>query len=645
MKNFSDGLNPNLGKTDVDRRHLKVLREALNELSRQVIRTSSVAGGSRSTPRLGVSTEAPLQEDRLVIIDQVDNTKKARFDTENLLSSPQPTVFFFPRPVGTVAGYSGTLAIYEDNGQAFENLLSLGPITVATAPGFFDIQEAIDYRAAQGGGVVYIPEGTWNNTTVPTFTGIVIPAKVHVYGSGTNSTTLECTDANTHLIHIVGGHCGVHDLTAHGPNTTGSGIGIFIDPSTVAGNIIRQVQCSDVTIDRSCNWGMYLGSDDLGAHIVITSIFKRLVITNNKTTSVGSCFTGYGNTSNTWVECEFQGQNTTGTYNDGGSSAPMGAFHIHGATSQRIQEAVFELGLCSLVAISMERFYHGTVIENCYFERAAEVLPGDAHPHLITTTAAGSASNPSAGTVLITNPQIFDHHTLNGVKFLRTYGPAPVRNITVVGGEWGSNTAGVGSDQSVVLGHVEDRLCLHHCGPIVNQNVASIVDVGVKFLDGSGAAIGGTAGADMLYFQRSHDSKRSRGAQLTTTARDGLTNKTVGDTVFNKQTLQTEVYDGAKWLPGRTGQYVTTSAASYSALVSDENIVVDASGGAKTVTLPTAVGVTGKRYNIKKADSSNNTVTVATTSSQTIDGSTTQVFDVQNVSLSVVSNGSNWEIV
>jgi hypothetical protein len=69
---------------------------------------------------------------------------------------------------------------------------------------------------------------------------------------------------------------------------------------------------------------------------------------------------------------------------------------------------------------------------------------------------------------------------------------------------------------------------------------------------------------------------------------------------------------------------------------------VYAVSGTTTVTLPTAVGNTNL-YTVKNVGSS--TVTIATTSNQTIDGSTTVSLPVSNTSLDLVSNGTNWMII
>jgi hypothetical protein len=61
--------------------------------------------------------------------------------------------------------------------------------------------------------------------------------------------------------------------------------------------------------------------------------------------------------------------------------------------------------------------------------------------------------------------------------------------------------------------------------------------------------------------------------------------------------------------------------------------------GTTTVTLPTAVG-NSNRYTV--TNTGTNVITVATTSSQTINGSTTAAMPIANMSLDFISNGSNW---
>ncbi|MES2463444.1 MAG: hypothetical protein V4671_22955 [Armatimonadota bacterium] len=63
------------------------------------------------------------------------------------------------------------------------------------------------------------------------------------------------------------------------------------------------------------------------------------------------------------------------------------------------------------------------------------------------------------------------------------------------------------------------------------------------------------------------------------------------------------------------------------------------------MTLPSATGIAGRQYTIKKFDAVGGAVTVATTSSQTIDGATTYSLASQYNSITVVSSGNNWFII
>lgn len=86
--------------------------------------------------------------------------------------------------------------------------------------------------------------------------------------------------------------------------------------------------------------------------------------------------------------------------------------------------------------------------------------------------------------------------------------------------------------------------------------------------------------------------------------------------------------------------YVAKSG-SYTATIDDCVIEVTATG--QTITLPTAVGITGRIYTIKLTAVGSSTV--ATTSSQTIDGSTTYSLSARYKYVTVQSNNANWNII
>lgn len=97
---------------------------------------------------------------------------------------------------------------------------------------------------------------------------------------------------------------------------------------------------------------------------------------------------------------------------------------------------------------------------------------------------------------------------------------------------------------------------------------------------------------------------------------------------------------GLTVMQGVTFGYVAKSG-NYTLTATDYGIELTATG--LTATLPTAVSVPGRTYVIKLTASG--TGTVATTSSQTIDGSITYSLSAQYKYVSVQSNGANWIII
>jgi hypothetical protein len=97
-------------------------------------------------------------------------------------------------------------------------------------------------------------------------------------------------------------------------------------------------------------------------------------------------------------------------------------------------------------------------------------------------------------------------------------------------------------------------------------------------------------------------------------------------------------------IAGSLSTNVATKSANYTLTSTDHVVLANATSGALTLTLPTAVGITGRQYTVKKVDTTANGVTVATTSSQTIDGATTYNLTSRNQTASLVSDGANWAI-
>jgi aryl-phospho-beta-D-glucosidase BglC (GH1 family) len=128
-------------------------------------------------------------------------------------------------------------------------------------------------------------------------------------------------------------------------------------------------------------------------------------------------------------------------------------------------------------------------------------------------------------------------------------------------------------------------------------------------------------------------------------------------TIINNARLQADVYDKIDAMFAGAGSYATfefgggmkcngllaaqsTKTGTYGIAATDEVILAN---GTFTVTLPTAVGKAGQKFTVKNIHASG-TVTLATTSSQTIDGVTTQTIPAL-YALTVISDNANWHIL
>lgn len=90
---------------------------------------------------------------------------------------------------------------------------------------------------------------------------------------------------------------------------------------------------------------------------------------------------------------------------------------------------------------------------------------------------------------------------------------------------------------------------------------------------------------------------------------------------------------------------IVPQSADYTMVDIDQVIVVDATGGNKTITLLTAAGREGRRIGVKKTDSSANSVTIDAEGSQKLDGFSTVALTSNKAYREYVSDGTNWILV
>jgi len=85
----------------------------------------------------------------------------------------------------------------------------------------------------------------------------------------------------------------------------------------------------------------------------------------------------------------------------------------------------------------------------------------------------------------------------------------------------------------------------------------------------------------------------------------------------------------------------SAKTASYTLTATDYTVTL--TSGTATFTLPTAVGITGKIYIVKNKGAG--VLTIATTSSQTMDGATTATISTTYAGRVLQSNGTNWDVI
>jgi hypothetical protein len=88
---------------------------------------------------------------------------------------------------------------------------------------------------------------------------------------------------------------------------------------------------------------------------------------------------------------------------------------------------------------------------------------------------------------------------------------------------------------------------------------------------------------------------------------------------------------------------VNTTSSDITLDLSNDFVLVSASSGTRTITLPDAINFSGKKFTIKKSDSSLNSVII--TSSVTIDGVTSIALSNQYDSITVIAHSGFWFII
>lgn len=102
---------------------------------------------------------------------------------------------------------------------------------------------------------------------------------------------------------------------------------------------------------------------------------------------------------------------------------------------------------------------------------------------------------------------------------------------------------------------------------------------------------------------------------------------------------------GPAWTEGSAASSTTLPFTNRTSTytVDNEDCVVNCTSGTFTVTLPTAVGCEGQYFIVK--NSGTGVITIDGDGSETIDGDSNFILSTQYESITVISNGLNWNII
>ncbi len=111
------------------------------------------------------------------------------------------------------------------------------------------------------------------------------------------------------------------------------------------------------------------------------------------------------------------------------------------------------------------------------------------------------------------------------------------------------------------------------------------------------------------------------------------------------EVMAVDATTGSLKITGGAQIALVTKTANYTATGADHTILCDTTSAGFTITLPAAASNSGRIYVIKKTSADANNVTIDPNASELIEGAATFVFNTQNMSIEIQSNGTGWFII
>ena len=187
-------------------------------------------------------------------------------------------------------------------------------------------------------------------------------------------------------------------------------------------------------------------------------------------------------------------------------------------------------------------------------------------------------------------------------------------------------------------GAATERMRITEFGNVGIETMAPLYQLVIS----NGGAAGIEMGAKNGNYGDIYAYNRSTSAYIPLVLQGGGGNVLIGTTSDNGKKLQV---NGSASINGSISTNIVNATANYIPNINNQSIFMSASTAPDTVFLPTASGIAGRIYTIKKVDASTNAVVVKGNASELIDGSNVATLPNQYSTIVIQSNGTQWYII
>lgn len=158
-----------------------------------------------------------------------------------------------------------------------------------------------------------------------------------------------------------------------------------------------------------------------------------------------------------------------------------------------------------------------------------------------------------------------------------------------------------------------------------------------------------TNGADSIFLDIPDAGASARGV-VSTATQTFAGNKTFQDSVVASKTLKAGsagTANSTMQVDGSLSMAIKTVSSNYSMTASDNTILASTTSNAITVTLPSAAGISGRVYTIKKIGTGgiNNQLTISPSGGATIDNGSSYIIYNDWTYVTLQTDGTNWYII